>query len=196
MATRLMLTGVRLSYPQLWAAKPFDADDPGSSKSWGAAFHLDKVKHAKLIEEVLQAEFDEVEANMPDKLKPNARKLFDALGPKERRVADGDETGEAEGCYVVKARATEGKQAAPLVLDRRSARVAEGGEGAPYAGCYVNAQVEFWGQWAKYKRANCTLLGVQFVRDGDAFGGGKPADASAFSDMGDQGEDDDLSALG
>ena len=53
--------------------------------------------------------------------------------------------------------------------------------GKPYAGCYVNASVEVWvqdNQWGK--RVNCTLRGVQFVRDGDAFGGGAPASADEF----------------
>jgi hypothetical protein len=186
-----MLPSVRLSYPCLWTPKRFDETDVNSSRAWSSAFHLDKVKHASLIEELLAAEFAEVEAKMSDKEKPNARKLFDKLPDRDRRMLDGDETGAAEGCWVLNSRATEGKNAPPLILDRRRARVEEGGEGAPYAGCYVNAQVELWGQWNKYKRSNCTLLGVQFVKDGDAFGGGRPADPNAFADLGDQGEEDD-----
>jgi hypothetical protein len=186
-----MLPGVRLSYPVLWTPKRFDEDDVNSSRAWSAAFHLDKVKHAKEIEALLAAEFDEVQQKMSEKEKPNARKLFDKLADRDRRMLDGDETGAAEGCWVLNSRATEGKNAAPLILNRQAKEVGEGEDGAPYAGCYVNAQVELWGQWAKYKRSNCTLLGVQFVRDGDAFGGGKPADRSAFQNLGDQGEEDE-----
>lgn len=196
MAHRMMLMGWRLSYPTLWTPKHFDENDTKSARAWSAAFHGDKVKHAKQIAEFEAAELAEFTAKLPDKDKPRAAEIFKKLHKDDRRMHDGDEEGDAEGCMVVKARATEGVQSAPVVLDRRAARVAEGGEGAPYAGCYVNAQVEVWAQYGKYKRTNCTLLGVQFVRDGDAFGGGKPADLSAFSDLGDQGEDEeDLSAL-
>jgi hypothetical protein len=185
-----MLPNVRLSYPVLWTPKRFDEDDVNSSRAWSAAFHLDKVKHAELIEELLAAEFAEVEAKMSEREKPTARKLFDKLPNRDRRMIDGDDEGQAEGCYILNSRATEGKNAQPLILNRAAKEIDEGADGAPYAGCYVNAQVELWGQWAKYKRSNCTLLGVQFAKDGDAFGGGKPADRSAFSNLADTGEDD------
>lgn len=188
MSKTLMLMGVRLSYPTLWTPKPFAE---GDVPSWSAAFHADKVKHAALIAEFEAAEFEEFEAKVPDKEKSKARAIFDKLHKDDRRMHDGDEEGDAEGCMVIKARATFGKQAPPVVLDRSAARVPEGGQGAPYAGCYVNAQVDVWAQYGKYKRTNCTLLGVQFVRDGDAFGGGKPADLSKFQNLGDQGQDED-----
>jgi hypothetical protein len=193
MSTMMMLNNVRLSYPTLFTPKPFaDGDTP----AWSAAFHLDKVKHADLIKAFEAAEFKEFEAKLNDKQKPKVRELFGKLHKDDRRMHDGDDEGDAEGCMVVKARATLGKQAKPVVLDRRAARVNEGDEGAPYAGCYVNAQVDVWAQTGKYTRTNCTLMGVQFVRDGDAFGGGKPADLSKFADLGDQGgEEEDLSAL-
>lgn len=44
-------------------------------------------------------------------------------------------------------------------------------DGTIYAGCYVNAIVTFWAQDDEEygKRINCSLEGVQFVRDGEAF---------------------------
>ena len=54
-------------------------------------------------------------------------------------------------------------------------------DGKPYAGCYVNAQVAIWAQDNNYgKRINAQLRGVQFFRDGDAFGGGGVARAEEF----------------
>jgi hypothetical protein len=66
-------------------------------------------------------------------------------------------------------------------------------DGTIYSGCIVNCKVEIWVQdnsWGK--RVNATLLGVQFVRDGDAFGSGAPpANPDDFPDLevGDDADD-------
>ena len=55
-------------------------------------------------------------------------------------------------------------------------------DGKPYSGCYVNAQVALWAQDNGYgKRINAQLRGVQFLRDGEAFGGGAVASADEFA---------------
>lgn len=62
-----------------------------------------------------------------------------------------------------------------------------------YAGCYVNASLEFWvqdNQWGK--RVNCTLRGVQFLRDGDSFSAGRPADADEFEEVTEGADADDF----
>jgi len=42
-----------------------------------------------------------------------------------------------------------------------------------------------WAQDNQFgKRVNAELLGVQFVRDGEPFGGGKPATPEDFEDLG------------
>ena len=68
----------------------------------------------------------------------------------------------------------------PLVMDtdkspiyKPNNEVYEGKGGRLYSGCFINMQVEFWAQDNKTgKGLRATLLGVQRVRDGDAFGGG------------------------
>ena len=55
----------------------------------------------------------------------------------------------------------------------------------PYGGCYVNAQIEIYamdGQPPQGKSVNASLLAIQFLRDGTAFGGSR-ADESDFSDV-------------
>jgi len=70
----------------------------------------------------------------------------------------------------------------PTVLNRDKTPVAEA-DGVLYGGCYVNALLDVWAQDNAFgKRINATLKGVQFVRDGDAFGGGAPASADDFPD--------------
>ena len=60
----------------------------------------------------------------------------------------------------------------PTLVDRDRAPLIED-DGKPYAGCYVNAIVKPWAQDNQYgKRINFSLEGIQFVRDGEAFGGG------------------------
>lgn len=65
----------------------------------------------------------------------------------------------------------------PGVYDKDKSPLSAG-DGKPYAGCYVNAKIEFWAQDNQYGQAvRCTLIGVQFARDGDAFSAGsKPSD--------------------
>ena len=54
-------------------------------------------------------------------------------------------------------------------------------DGKPYSGCYVNAIVEVWPQDNQFgKRVNASLLGVQFLRDGDRLSGGGVAAADDF----------------
>ena len=57
-------------------------------------------------------------------------------------------------------------------------------DGRPYAGCYVTGIVDLWAQDNQYgKRINAGLAGIQFVRDGDAFSGGRPADEDDYDDV-------------
>lgn len=49
-----------------------------------------------------------------------------------------------------------------------------------YAGCYANCVVEFWASSNNGNGIYCSLAGVQFAKDGDAFGGGRAADADEF----------------
>ncbi len=67
-------------------------------------------------------------------------------------------------------------------------------DGIIYSGCYVNLKIDVWAQDNQYgKRINATLLGVQFVSDGDSFAAGAPpATADDFADLGvDETEGDD-----
>jgi hypothetical protein len=71
----------------------------------------------------------------------------------------------------------------PLVIGPdRAPLTAE--DGKPYGGCYVNAVIDVWAQSNSYgKRVNAGLAGVQFVRDGEPFTGGAPADVEDFAPL-------------
>ncbi len=80
-------------------------------------------------------------------------------------------------------------KARPLVLDRDKTPLTAA-DGKPYSGSYMNVSLEIWAQDNNFgKRINATLKGVQFVGDGDSFGGGAPASPDDFEDLA-VGEDD------
>jgi hypothetical protein len=78
----------------------------------------------------------------------------------------------------------------PLLVDRDGTPLSAS-SGRLYAGCWANVSVEIWAQDnANGKRINCTLRGVQFARDGDAFGGGAPISDDEFEPL--PGDEDGL----
>lgn len=88
----------------------------------------------------------------------------------------------------------------PLVMDRDKSpiykpdnTIYEGKGGIIYSGCYVNMQIELWAQENNNGRGlRATLLGIQKVRDGDAFGGGSAPVADDFAEVADGADADDL----
>jgi hypothetical protein len=64
-------------------------------------------------------------------------------------------------------------------------------DGVLYAGSYVLAHISLWTQDNEYgQKINANLLGLQFLRDGDAFASGPPP--SSTSEFADLGAGDDL----
>lgn len=100
-------------------------------------------------------------------------------------LVDGDSKSDVagyEGNWVVAAHA---KDTAPprLVISRNGKNETLDRETQTvfYAGCYVNAIIEFWSQDNQYgKRINAQLAGLQFVKHGEPFGGGRPAADDEF----------------
>lgn len=112
---------------------------------------------------------------------------------KKDRVAlrDGDDKQKYEG-FAGNRYISPSSDTRPTAVDRdRSPLTKE--DGKLYSGCYANAKVEIWtqdNQWGQ--RVNATLLGVQFVKDGDAFGAGSPpANPDDFPDLDAEGGEDD-----
>lgn len=60
----------------------------------------------------------------------------------------------------------------PLLGNRQGKVVVEGDPQCPYSGCYVNAKISLWAYDNESRGVNSNIRSVQFVRDGDAFGGG------------------------
>jgi hypothetical protein len=77
----------------------------------------------------------------------------------------------------------------PLIIDRDKSPLTEA-DGKPYSGCYVDATLEIFTYNNSGNGISASLAGVQFRRDGDAFGGGKPADVEDFDDLSDGAEEE------
>lgn len=173
---RILLKDVRLAFPNLFEPTTV----AGEGKPRYSATLLFPADHPQLAD--IKTKID---ALAKDKWREKAAGILAGLY-KTGKVAlhDGDEKAQYDGfsgnMFVA---AASQENAPPTVIDQaRNALSAKSGK--PYAGCYVNASLEFWvqdNQWGK--RVNCTLRGVQFLRDGDSFSAGRPADADEFEEV-------------
>lgn len=181
--TEVRLERVRLSYPALFRPKSYEGNDEGNAK-YSASFIIDPdTPEGKKAIAACEDAIDEAK--------------FEKWGNKQPRIGDdkialrddkGEDTDnpEYEGMWYVSA----SNARRPKVLDRDGRSPLTDEDGVVYGGCYVNAIVRFWAQDNKYgKRVNASLEGVQFVKDGEAFGAPPLAD-DAFDPVEDEGGDD------
>lgn len=196
---KLQLKCVRLSHPKLFHAERFDAKDEKSKPRYGASFQLAKgdpqiQEIEKAINEAAKEAFGDKAGAMLASLKQNPQKYCFHDGDVKTNN-DGDPI--APGCMVLAAHRRQ-EDGPPGTFHRykdpatgKPAVVTEE-SGVLYAGCYVNASVEIWVQAGQYPGVRCSLRGVQFAKDGDAFGGSRPAKAEDFEAL---AEDEDMADL-
>lgn len=105
-----------------------------------------------------------------------------------RTTPGGDVYDGYEGCWYVTAK----NKARPTLLDERKRPLTEA-DGKPYSGCYATVTVDVYPMTeAKKKGVHGALKGVQFLRDGDAFGGGGVASPDDFEDVTEGADASDL----
>ena len=171
--SKIKMQAVRLSFPSLFNTAKFGGEDTGKHE---ATFVLDKVEHAEVIAGIKV----QIERLMKEELKGKV--------PSDKLcLKDGDEMGrpEFEGKYTIKA----STKKRPLVINRDKSPIIES-DNVIYAGCYVNAIVSLWAQNNNYgKRINAQLDGVQFCRDGEAFGDGAVS-VNEFDAFGSESDED------
>jgi hypothetical protein len=150
---KIFLSNVRLSFPSLWVRSIFD----GKEGKYEATFLIPKS-----------------DTETKNKMDTTIRQMIAESKlkiPKDKIcVKDGDdyEFDGYENTWTLKA--SNNRQ--PTLLDTDKTPLTTD-DGKIYAGCYVNAVIEFWVQNNNYgKRINANLLGVQFVKHGEAFGTG------------------------
>lgn len=171
---KLKLNGVRLSFADLFEAVQFD----GKGDFYFGC-------------QLLVPEGDPQKATVDQAIKATAKEKWAA---KADAVLAGIEGNPQKICWIDgKKREYEGyagnwalstkrpqAKGRPLVLDQAKNPVVAA-DGKVYSGCYVNASVELWAQDNSFgKGIRCTLLGVQFCKDGDAFTAGAAASPDDF----------------
>lgn len=170
--SKIKLKNVRLSFPSLFKKAVFQ----GVETKYEATFLLDKTEHSAAI--------DEISAGIAAFLKEHKTKL----PPDKLCLKDGDDTGRDEYAGMVTLKASNQKR--PLVIGKDRSPLTED-DNVLYSGCYVDAIITLWFQDNGFgKRVNASLEGLQFRRDGEAFGdGGARSNVDEFDAI-DDGDDD------
>ena len=168
---KVNLNNVRITFPQLFEPKQVNGQgDPKFSAAF--LFAKDHAGVAALQKAILDAANEKWGAKAGDVLK--ALKASDKIC-----VHDGDAKSDYDG-YAGNYFLNASNKIRPLVVDGNKAPL-DSSSGKPYSGCYVNAIVEIWPQDNQFgKRVNASLLGVQFVGDGERLAGGGVASQDDF----------------
>ena len=190
METTIKLTGVRLSFPAVFTPKAFKAGPGETPKTPGysATFLLDKEEHADQIKAIKRIIDHLVKTELKKNRLPNDKIC----------LRDGEDKEDVDGYGPEVMFLSSGSRNRPAVVDRKANDITEE-SGMVYAGCYVNASVRLWAQNNDFgKRVNAELRGIQFLRDGDPFGGDKfdPKEEFGTVDADDDTEDEDNDLLG
>lgn len=189
MGKEIWLKNVRVCYAQnIFKASSFEE---GKEPKYNAQFIIPK-GNTELVKTVQDAILAVAREKWPDdsKKKNVAETIIRSLAPTEficfRDGALKPDREELEDCYYIAA----SNKKKPTTLHRNPK--VEATEADIYSGCYVNVKIEVYAyEYNTKKMIPATLLGVQFVKDGDAFAGGaKVADADEFDDISDTGADD------
>lgn len=176
----ISLKKVRLSFADIFEAKPFKA---GDEPRFRATFLIEKNDpHILLIENAIQKIATEV-------WKEKAKVIVATIrtNPNKFCFQDGD-TKTYDG-YAGMMALTASSKKKPLVLDRDKTPLTQA-DGRPYSGCYVNASLDLFTYNNTGNGISAQLRGVQFFKDGDAFGGGTPVDVNEFENIDDFGTAD------
>lgn len=178
---KIQLPNVRLAFANsLFEAKQVNGEgDPRHS----AVFIIDPANKA-LVKKI----DDAILAVATEKWKDKAKGVLADLEKKGRvcflKAPKTNQNGEVYEGFEDTYSITASNKARPLVIDRDKTPLTQA-DGRPYSGCYVNGLIELWAQDNQWgRRINASLKGVQFVKDGDAFGGGTPASPDEFDDLG------------
>lgn len=173
MSTRVRIENVRFNFTNtLFTAKA--GKEAGSKEKFSVVSILPK-DHPQLAE--IKAAMVEAAAA---KWGPKAADVLKALQAGDRLcLHDGDAKADQAG-YAGNLFINASNDLRPVVVGpNREPLVAS--DGKPYSGSYGTVIVDFWAQDNQFgKRINASLMGAQFVRDGERLSGGGVAAADDF----------------
>jgi hypothetical protein len=170
----IKLKNCRLAFPQVFEPKSFDGE---AQAAYSATLIIEKGDPA--LKEIEAA----IEEIAKEKWGAKADAVLKDLKAKDKLfLHDGDDKADYDGFpgnYYVSCRS----KSRPLVIDRDKTPLTQA-DGKPYGGCYVNCNFDIWAQENQFgKRINATLVGLQFLKDGDAFSGAAPASPDDFDSV-------------
>jgi hypothetical protein len=188
------LQDVRLSFPNLFVPVAGEDDNGNEGKPTYSCHFLISSDHPqfsevrKAMKSVALSAFGEDGISIYKELSRAGRVCLRRGSTKrnseDNKVMDGYD---GDDTYFISARTP----TKPTVLDRDKSVLKER-DGKPYGGCFVNCIIAIWAQKGKFgKRINAQLQGVQFVRDGDAFGSARAASVDDFDTLEDEFDGDD-----
>ena len=176
---RLTLEDVRIAYAQgLFESRAQKQADGALGKpKYGAAF-LFPATHP-CVKKLSAAVISAAKAKWNDK----ADEMLKMLKAGDKLPVHSGDAKTTSAGYAGNLYMNAGNILRPLVLDTNKTPLTAS-DGKPYSGCYVNAIVEIWAQDNQHgKRVNASLLGVQFVRDGERLAGGSVATSDDFEPL-------------
>ena len=190
---QLRLDNMRLSYNDLWQPATGKDDEGKPTKPAYTAQLLTpkgSEQYQRITQTMLAVAKNEWGDNGPAVLKQLIEQQRVCFRSGDLKTTDDGAVRDGyAGNYYLSARA----YVKPTIINADRSPLSEA-DGKPYSGCYVNVVVRIWPQKGKFgKRINAQLMGVQFARDGEAFGGGRPADVADFDNLAEfAGDADDL----
>lgn len=164
----IILKNVRLSFPEIWKAKPYME---GAIPKYTANLLLDK-----------DGDKDQIQ-NLKKAIKQAVADGFKGNTPKDLEICLGNGDDKAHDGYENAMFISTSTRQRPTTIDRDRTPLVEE-DGKLYAGCYVNAAISFWTMDNRGgRRVNANLLALQFVKDGEKFGGGGVKVNEVFDDI-------------
>jgi hypothetical protein len=185
---KVHLLNARISFAQgLWEKSAINDGKP----KYGADFILAEGSSVMVVKEdgsKVKTTMDKVMSAVAKQIwQDKGEKVLAALEPSKKCYRDGDlrvnDAGDVYEGYEGAMYVTAKNPSKPTVIDRSRQPLTEE-DGKPYSGCYVNAIIDVYAmKQGEKKGVFATLTGVQFVKDGDAFSGGRAADADEFEEL-------------
>lgn len=167
---KVTLKNVRASYLAIFTPKKNDKD-PTKPAKYEATAILDVVTNAKDIELMRAA----IKAVRLDPKVAGKKSLKFCLRKGDDTEARAEDPALGAGKMTVSARSTR----RPQVVDRDLTPLAID-DMKPYSGCYVNMVVDVYAYANDGGGISASLEVIQFVKDGEALGGGAPVKAADY----------------
>lgn len=186
MGNIVKLKNVRLSFPDLFRAKPFKQGDVPKYKAtflFEKGSENDKIVKAAIIEAAKASKWGNKYKEVLEDIKGNPNKFCYQDGDKKKY--DG-----YKGMMAV----TASSKVRPLIIDRDKTPLTED-DNKIHGGYYVNANIEFFGYSNSGNGLAASLSGVQFYKIGELFSGSSISDPDDFEEVEDSEDDDDTAGL-